>query len=110
MDERFPAGWLFLDPSAVPERWSGRGRPVVLVALDDVEAASILRMGSTEKATDDREDELLHLVASGLSAQAIAKHMDISVRTIHRQLAELRFRFAVMTTAELAAELARRGF
>lgn len=55
-------------------------------------------------------EEFLKLVARGLSARVIARQLGISPRSVHRRTARLRDSLGVGSTAELAAELSRRGF
>ncbi len=104
------SGWLFLHPSAVPEEWKERGRPAVFVALDEEEVVSLLRSGSIHKSVHADEEEFLSLVARGLSAREIARRLGRSERTVHRLLAQFRERYGVLSTSELVAELAKRGF
>jgi DNA-binding NarL/FixJ family response regulator len=109
-DDVTAVGWLFLHPAAVPEEWKDRTRPAVFVALDEDEIRSLLVSGSIDKTPTGVEDELLPLIARGLSASAIARRTKYSERTVHRRIAHLRDRYGVGSTPELAAELARRGF
>ena len=109
-DDGAADGWLFLHPSAVPDEWSDRIRPVVLVALDENELASILRSGSVERAHSTEDEELLALISRGFSVRAIASQVGQSERTVHRRLARLRDHYGVSSTPELVAELSRRGF
>ena len=109
-DDDSAVGWLFLHPSAVPDEWSDRIRPVVLVPLDENELVSLLRSGSVEKTHTAQDEELLHLIARGLSVRAISRRLGQSERTVHRRLARLRDRYGVASTPELVAELSRRGF
>lgn len=56
------------------------------------------------------EDDLLRLASRGAAPSTIARSLALSTRTVHRRLARLRDQFGVDSTAELAAELSRRGF
>lgn len=108
-DRRIP-GWLILDPERVPEAWKDRVREMAWVPLLPSEAQRILEDGSAhpEPAADD--PEFLHLVARGDAAGVIARRLSISTRSVHRKLARLRDSLGVASSAELAAELSRRGF
>jgi len=101
-------GWLFVDPSRVPDRWRDRAVPVCLVPLLPEEAASVLD-GSLPELSEDVE-ELARLVAGGMSVTEMARRLHLSHRSVQRRLARLRLRLGVETTAQLAALLARRGF
>lgn len=105
-----PAAWLLLSPEAVPEPWRSRGREVRLVPLLPEEAAGILRgEGAPSELTGDNV-AVSRLLARGLSAASISKELGLSVRTVERRLADLRDRFGVGSTAELATLLSERGF
>lgn len=79
------------------------------VPLLPTEADQILEEKSAEPdATDD--PEFLRLVARGDAAGVIARRLSISTRSVHRRLARLRDSLGVASSAELAAELSRRGF
>lgn len=72
------------------------------------EAASLA--GRTNGVPQPDESEFLALVASGLSAETIARRVHSAPRSVYRRLAKLRDHFGVQTTAELVAELSRRGY
>lgn len=108
-DRRSP-GWLILDPDSVPEVWRERARTVAWVPLLPDEAQQILEEGSTEPTEAAHDPEFLRLVARGESAGIIARRLALSTRSVHRRLARLRDVMSVSSTAELAAELSRRGF
>ncbi len=108
-DRRIP-GWLILDPDDVPEVWKARVRTMAWVPLLPDEAQQILEEGSTEPAVAAHDPEFLRLVARGESAGIIARRLALSTRSVHRRLARLRDVLSVSSTAELAAELSRRGF
>ena len=112
MDERegHIPGWLILDPELVPEAWKERARPLAWVPLLPDEAAQILEEGSAEPAASAHDPEFLRLVARGEAAGVIARRLALSTRSVHRRLARLRDSIGVSSTAELAAELSRRGF
>ena len=106
-----PEGWLFLRPSAVPERWRGRAILMSFIPLLPEEAAALTAGSSAaEVSQHNGGEELLKLVARGLSARVIARQLGISPRSVHRRTARLRDSIGVGSTAELAAELSRRGF
>ena len=105
-----PEGWLFLRPSAVPERWRSRAIPMSLVPLLPDEAAALTADGATAATQQTGGEEFLKLVARGLSARVIARQLGISTRSVHRRTARLRDSVGVGSTPELASELSRRGF
>lgn len=106
--ERRIPGWLILEPEKVPEAWRERVTEMAWVPLLPEEALGILREGYAEPATDDTE--FLRQVARGDAAGVIARRLSISTRSVHRRLARLRDSLGVASSAELAAELSRRGF
>ena len=108
--ERHVPGWLILDPDHVPAVWQDRARQMALVPLLPDEAKQILEEGSTEPGVAAHDPEFLRLVARGESAGIIARRLALSTRSVHRRLARLRDSLRVSSTAELAAELSRRGF
>jgi len=102
--------YLFLDPDSVPAEWADRVVPMAMVPLTEAESGQLL---SDEPVTPDRlmpDADLMRLVARGLSAEVIARRLDLAPRSVYRRLARLRDAFGVSSTAELAAELAARGF
>lgn len=103
-------GWLFLTPESVPERWRGRGMDCVLVPLLPHETERMLADSPVSPELDSKDEELLRLVAAGLSAPAIARQLEVSVRSVTRRLASVRRRLGLQTTPELVSYLARRGF
>ena len=105
-----PEGWLFLRPSAVPERWRSRAIPMSLVPLLPEEAAALTAENTAENSPHTGGEEFLKLVARGLSARVIARQLGISTRSVHRRTARLRDSLGVGSTPELASELSRRGF
>lgn len=104
------AGWLFLAPGCVPERWQPRAIPASLIPLLPEEAADLLAAEAPAPRFAPEEDAFVHLVATGAAAGAIARELHLAPRTVYRRLERLRRDFGVGSTAELAAELARRGF
>lgn len=100
--------WLFV-LGEVPERWRDRARPASLIPLLPEEAETVMATGASEPA-DAEEAALLRLAARGLPAPSIARMTGVSIRTVHRRLARLRDQLEVETTAQLAAELSKRGF
>ncbi|MEA2446724.1 MAG: Bacterial regulatory protein luxR family [Actinomycetota bacterium] len=109
-EEKGPEGWLFLRPNAVPERWRARAIPMAFIPLLPEEAAALTEGGTAAPPEQSGGEEFLKLVARGLSARIIARQLGISPRSVHRRTARLRDRLEVGSTAELAAELSRRGF
>lgn len=101
--------WMIVEPADVPHRWEERAVPVLVVPLLPEEATTILRRGQTPDV-DPAEERLARLVAQGRTVDAIARALGITSRSVHRRLVGLRQRLRVGSTAELAAELARRGF
>jgi DNA-binding CsgD family transcriptional regulator len=99
---------LILDPSLVPEEWQDRATLTALVRLLPDEAAAVV--GRADVVPGPDEAEFLALVASGLSAEAIARRVHSAPRSVYRRLARLRAHFGVESTAELVAELSRRGY
>ncbi len=91
----------------VPAEWAERAVQMLLVPLLPGEVSSLIE-GKRQQAPGD--PLFLELVARGRAAQDIARQLDITDRSVYRRLAALRDDFRVATNAELAAELARRGF
>ena len=103
-------GWVILPDEAVPARWRGRAIAMSLVPLLPEEARQVLAGGQTIPSVSEKEEAVARLAARGLTVDAIARQLDVSVRTVNRRLAKLRQLLGVSSTAQLAAELARRGF
>ena len=103
-------GWLILDPERVPDAWKDRAQQMALVPLLPSEAEQILDGGSAEPATVASDPDFLRLVARGEAVGTIARRLSISTRSVHRRLARLRESVGAASSAELAAELSRRGF
>lgn len=101
--------WMIVEPADVPPRWEERAVPVLVVPLLPEEATAILQQGQL-RAVDPAEERLARLVAQGMTVDAIARALGITSRSVQRRLANLRERLGVGSTAELAVELARRGF
>ena len=93
----------------VPERWRSRARAAHLIPLLPYEVTAMLAAGEAG-SVEQGEDDLLRLAARGAAPSTVARSLGLSVRTVHRRLALLRDQFGVDSTAELAAELSRRGF
>ena len=111
VEDKSPAstsGLLFIDPSLVPKEWQERATLSALIRLRPDEVAAIV--GKAELSQEPDEAEFLALVASGLSAESIARRVHSAPRSVYRRLARLRSHFGVQTTAELVAELSRRGY
>ena len=108
--EHGAAGWVFLHPSAVPERWAERAVPMAMVPLTADEALRLLDDSPVKQDPLAQDADLMRLIARGLSAEVIARRLGIAPRSVYRRLARLRDAFGAATTVELATELARRGF
>lgn len=104
------ASYLFIDPESIPERWSERAVPVVMVPLTPDESSQLLGEESIESDELGQDADLMRLVARGLSAEVIATRLGLAPRSVYRRLARLRETFGMDSTAELATELAQRGF
>jgi len=104
------ASYLFLDPDSVPEQWADRVIPMVMVPLTAAESAQVLSNEPVKPDTVTRDADLMRLIAQGLSAEVIARRLGLAPRSVYRRLARLREAFGVASTAELATELAGRGF
>lgn len=91
----------------VPLEWAERAVPILLVPLSPADVTALIE-GKREHAPGD--PLFFGLVARGRTARDIARRLDITDRSVYRRLAALRDDFGVSTNAELAAELARRGF
>lgn len=102
--------WIALPPSAVPSRWRHRALTVSLISLTPEEAAQVRVGVGTTPELDARDAPLARLLARGVTIDAIAGQLGISVRGAHHRLARLRERFNVKTTAELRAMFAMGGF
>lgn len=106
------AGWVFLRTSAdeLPDRWRQRAVTVSLLPLSPDEIVAFLEESRLLPTLDPRDAEIGALLAAGLPPSAIARHVGLSTRTVHRRLAALRERFQTGSTAELALLLAKSGF
>lgn len=102
--------WLLMPPAAVPERWRDRVVNVSLIGLLPEETAQILAGDRAEPALEGRDVELARLLVQGLTIEAIARAMGMSVRGVQRRLTRLRERIGVESTGELRGLLARWGF
>lgn len=94
----------------VPERWKERARPAHFIPLLPSESSPVLSAAGRAGLVEPEDDVLLRLAARGAAARVIARTANLSIRTVHRRLARLRDQFGVESSAELAAELSRRGF
>lgn len=103
-------GWLILDPDLVPPEWKDRARHLAWVPLLPQEAQQILEKGSAEPHLVASDPDFLRLVARGAAPGVIGRRLGISTRSVHRRLARLRDELGTGSSAELAAELSRRGF
>ena len=109
-EEAAAQGWLFLRPGPLPRRWRERAIQVTLVPLGPEEASELMEGSRSPMELDPMDEDLAHLTAQGLTVTAMANRMSLSARSVNRRLARLRQQFGVGSTAELAVELARRGF
>ena len=105
-----PRAWVLIDAPTVPSEWERRARRVSLVALLPDEVDALLQSHELRPAVTPAEAEFLGLVAAGHPGSYIARRLRVSERSVFRRLARWREHFGVDSTAELAAELARRGF
>ena len=114
MGTRKPArqsrAWVVIEASSVPPEWADRSRVVSLVALLPEEARSLLGDHEVRPAATPEDAEFLRLVAEGRAGSYIARRLGMSERSVFRHLARWRDHFEVESTAELAAELSKRGF
>lgn len=94
----------------VPERWKERARPAHFIPLLPSESSPMLTAAGGAGAVEPEDDVLLRLAARGVAATVIARTANLSIRTVHRRLARLRDQLGVESSAELTAELSRRGF
>ncbi len=104
------SGWVILSPGAVPDAWRSRAIEMVLVPLTPAEAGELLSGAPLEQQVPVADLPLVRLISRGHSVVEISRALGVSPRTVNRHVARLREEFAVATTQELAAELARRGF
>ena len=102
--------FLFMDPASIPSRWADRAVPVVMIPLTSDESAQLLSDEPIQADELGQDADLMRLVARGLSAEVIASRLGLAPRSVYRRLARLRDAFGAESTAELATELARRGF
>lgn len=102
--------FLFLDAGSIPERWADRAITGTLVPLTPEEANEVLAEGRVEPDDLGADGDFVRLVARGLSAEIIARRLGLAPRSVYRRLARLRDALRVGSTAELASELARRGY
>jgi DNA-binding NarL/FixJ family response regulator len=103
-------GWLFLHPSAVPERWANRAVTVAMVPLLPDEAVNVLEDGTTRPLVEPSDESLIRLVAKGKAIATIARELGIGARTVDRRLDRIRTRYGIGSKAEMAAFFAERGF
>lgn len=103
------AGGLFTDALLIV-------RPgALLELLNEVfeaawERAMPLRVAAGELEDDSANDHLvLTLLASGLTDDAIARHLDVSVRTVHRRIREIYARLGARTRFQAGLQARRHG-
>jgi two-component system invasion response regulator UvrY len=102
--------FVFMPPDAVPQGWAERAVTLSLIPLTPEEAQDLMKPQPLFPLLDRSELELLRLVAAGRYVEEIADALSMAPRTVFRRLAQLRRRFGVSSTAELALVLARAGF
>ncbi|HEX5532298.1 MAG TPA: helix-turn-helix domain-containing protein [Actinomycetales bacterium] len=74
------------------------------------ERAMPLRVSGGSVGGDNSDEQLmLNLLASGLTDDAIARHLDVSVRTVHRRVQELYARLGARTRFQAGLQASRRG-
>jgi DNA-binding CsgD family transcriptional regulator len=106
----FPRDLMLLDPERVPARWQARVIHVAIVPLLPEEASEVLSTGSTTPVLGAEDEELVALVSGGLSNEAIARRLGISIRSVQRRLGRLHERYGTNTKAQLVTFLVQRGF
>jgi DNA-binding NarL/FixJ family response regulator len=104
------AGWLFIDPDRVPEAWRERARSASYIPLLPDELEAMLRDGHAHPHIDGDEEQLLKLVASGLSNAEIGRQLGFGQRTVERRLTRIQKRLRVASKKELIEVLLSRGF
>lgn len=102
--------WVLMDPSSLPSRWRERAVPMLVVPLLPEEAQELLDGERVLPEVMASDELLLRLIARGTSTRTISLKLGLSVRTVHRRLAQLRERYGVRSTAQLVALLSRQGF
>ncbi len=105
--QRPTAVWVGVDPEQVPNAWRDRAVTVAMLPLLPEEAERVL---DALAPAAPEEPDFLALLAEGASPNAIGRALNLSVRSVHRRASRLKERIGVSSSAELAAELARRGF
>jgi DNA-binding NarL/FixJ family response regulator len=105
-----PEVWVFIRSESVPDRWRHRAVSVTLLPLLPDEAAQFFGQGNASPQLDPTDEAVARLAARGETVTTMARHLNVSTRSIDRHLARLRERFGVASTTELAVELAKRGF
>jgi DNA-binding NarL/FixJ family response regulator len=103
-------GWFLVSHDAVPERWRSRAQDMTLIPLLPDEMKDVLANSAPQPTLTSFNEALARLVARGASNVEIGETLHLSLRTVERQLAELRERVGVRTDRELVGYLARRGF
>lgn len=104
------AGWLFLQPEQLPDRWKQRARPAVYVPLLSQEIDELLDGHLTGPALTSMEEQLAASIAQGRSIAAIGRQLGVSHRTVERRLSALRERLGVRSSVDLGLALCARGF
>lgn len=122
---RSPAKVLLIDDrlALLPARPGGRFTDAMLIVhpgallelLSDVfeatwERAMPLRVSAGELKDESSDEQLvLSLLASGLTDDAIARHLDVSVRTVHRRVREICTRLGARTRFQAGLQAHRHG-
>lgn len=90
---------------------SGQGwfGPQAARALADAQRDPGRRQTDPYGSLTPREREVMHLVCDGMSTKAIARQLDISVKTAENHRARVLDKLGVSNTAELVRYAARRG-
>lgn len=81
-----------------------------MVPLMPDEAAQLLETGTTGLGMTVEEEQVARLAARGESAEAIARTLHMSRRSVYRRLASLRKRVGVENATELPTRLSKLGF
>jgi pimeloyl-ACP methyl ester carboxylesterase/DNA-binding CsgD family transcriptional regulator len=103
-DARFVA----LEGDAHPP-WVGDSAAVLEAVTAFLDAQHPVRPVDPDAPLSDREAEVLRLVADGLSDAEIAGRLIVSPHTVHRHVANIRFKLGQPSRAAAAAYATRRG-
>jgi pimeloyl-ACP methyl ester carboxylesterase/DNA-binding CsgD family transcriptional regulator len=89
--------------------WVGDGAAVLEAVSGFLDAQHPTRPVDPESPLSEREAEVLRLVADGLSDAEIAGRLIVSPHTVHRHVANIRFKLGQPSRAAAAAYATRRG-